>query len=438
VVHWRAHTERIVIQFTAAGEYIALSRGNTSAKFVSRDILVFYGNGKSHYYLFTDNQAAEHIATQLNMNEHSRSIDIRHHSIRQDYIDGKMRIGGVGTQDNTSEILTKYLQPPLHIKHTTELNITHTKPTLINCVTKLTLNFERASDDPDTSRNHHLPQNQQLPLSSFLETDRPPITAAHTDAHPHTCRKRPTAYRSQPPKERIDKGHRGAKRHRQKHQPSTLQELSKHVDLFRRGHEAGHDRPKHERKEINPNTYEMPPAFLDLIFPQHPQPTGHRSQPAPPRRCDKITHTIKTKTHKKHRKRKSEALQIRLRTGQTTQTNPKPSRTSIYPPRWQLKRTHTNNNITLTAPPLGLSQPTYQHKCERQKGAVKTGQNKNRPKIQNTVLNNTQARIIQNEKGKSFCRKIGFYSKNLKKVILYRSVKMIFCVLRLTNAYDWF
>ena len=36
---------------------------NTTAKFV-RDILMFYGNGKPNYYLFTDNQAAEHIATQ--------------------------------------------------------------------------------------------------------------------------------------------------------------------------------------------------------------------------------------------------------------------------------------------------------------------------------------------------------------------------------------
>ncbi len=115
---------------------------------------MFYGNGKSHYYLFTDNQAAEHIATQPNMNEHSRSIDIRHHAIRQDYIDGEMRIGGVGTQDNTSNILTKNLQPPLHIKHTRELNIKQNEQqTLTNCVTKLTLNFERPSDDPDTSRN---------------------------------------------------------------------------------------------------------------------------------------------------------------------------------------------------------------------------------------------------------------------------------------------
>ena len=117
LVHWRAHTERIVIQSTAAGEYVALSRGNTTAKFV-RDILKFYGNDTPNYYLFTDNQAAEHIATQPNMNDHSRSIDIRHHAIRQDYVNGEMRIGGVATQDNTSDILTKNLQPPLHIKHT--------------------------------------------------------------------------------------------------------------------------------------------------------------------------------------------------------------------------------------------------------------------------------------------------------------------------------
>jgi hypothetical protein len=72
---------------------------------------MLYGNGKPNYFLFKDNQAAEHIATQPNMNDHSRSIDIRHHAIRQDYVNGEMIIGGVGTQDNTRDILTKNLQP---------------------------------------------------------------------------------------------------------------------------------------------------------------------------------------------------------------------------------------------------------------------------------------------------------------------------------------
>jgi hypothetical protein len=83
VVHYRAATERVIIQSTAAGEYIALSRGNTTTKLI-RDILQFYGNTQDTYYLYTDNQAAEHIATQPNMNEHSRSIDIRHHAIHQE------------------------------------------------------------------------------------------------------------------------------------------------------------------------------------------------------------------------------------------------------------------------------------------------------------------------------------------------------------------
>jgi hypothetical protein len=108
IIHYRAATERVIIQSTAAGEYIALSRGNTTTKFI-RDILRFYGNTQDTYYLYTDNQAAEHIATQPNMNEHSRSIDIRHHAIRQDYVDGLMRIGGVDTKDNTADLLTKYL-----------------------------------------------------------------------------------------------------------------------------------------------------------------------------------------------------------------------------------------------------------------------------------------------------------------------------------------
>ena len=89
LVHWRARTERLIIQTTAAGEYVALNRGNTTAKFI-RGVLQFYGNTTNIYHLYTDNQAAEHIATQPTMNEHSRAIDTRHHAIRQDYIENSM------------------------------------------------------------------------------------------------------------------------------------------------------------------------------------------------------------------------------------------------------------------------------------------------------------------------------------------------------------
>jgi hypothetical protein len=55
------------------------------------------------------------------MSEHSRSIDLRHHSIHQDYLDELMRIGEVSSKDNTADILTKSLHPDLHTRHTTSL-----------------------------------------------------------------------------------------------------------------------------------------------------------------------------------------------------------------------------------------------------------------------------------------------------------------------------
>jgi hypothetical protein len=160
LVHWRASTERIIIPSTAAGEYVALSRGNTTTKYVN-DVLKFYGNPPTSYYLYTDNQAAEHIATQPNMNEHSRSIDTRHHAIRQDYIDGHMRIGGVASADNTSDILTKYLQPPLHEKHAQHLHITQDKrppkTTLTNCVLSFVHSYDPSTNTTSVHKRHRQP-----------------------------------------------------------------------------------------------------------------------------------------------------------------------------------------------------------------------------------------------------------------------------------------
>jgi hypothetical protein len=99
-----------------------MSRGHAACKFI-QTILEFYGNVNTAAHLFTDNQAAEHIATRPTMNEHSRSIDIRHHAVRQDYIQGHVQIGGVKTTSNPSDILTKFLPAPTHITHASSLHI---------------------------------------------------------------------------------------------------------------------------------------------------------------------------------------------------------------------------------------------------------------------------------------------------------------------------
>jgi hypothetical protein len=179
LVHWRAHTERIIIPSTAAGKYVVLSKGNTTTKFI-REVLKFYGNNYINYFILTDNQAAEHIATQPTMNEHSRSIDTRHHAIGQDYVDGEMRIGGVASPDNESDILTKYLQPPLHQKHTKQLHITQS--TLQNCV--LTSYHGRTNDKEQATPHRCVATTQQLPLYPAQQQHSPRRNMiAHANAH---------------------------------------------------------------------------------------------------------------------------------------------------------------------------------------------------------------------------------------------------------------
>ncbi len=152
IFHWRAHTEKVIIRTTAAGEYIALSRGNEACKFV-REILKYFGNTQHVYHLYTYNQAAEHLATQPNMNDHSRSIDIKHHGIKQDYLQDNMRIGGVASLDNTSDILTKNLQPPLHAKHCAQLHIL--TPVITNHTNLLTNNVVSIKPKNERPKPHH-------------------------------------------------------------------------------------------------------------------------------------------------------------------------------------------------------------------------------------------------------------------------------------------
>jgi hypothetical protein len=169
LIHWRGRTERLIVHTTAAGEYIALSRGNATAKYI-RDIMIFYGNVNNLYHLYTDNQAAEHIATQPNMNDHSRSIDIRIHGIRQDYLDNAMRIGGVASEDNASDILTKNLQPHLHQKHCTSLHLPERNNQRVKRETPLTINNALHYTPQPTSNIHQ----ELMPILQQCETTQMP------------------------------------------------------------------------------------------------------------------------------------------------------------------------------------------------------------------------------------------------------------------------
>ena len=165
--------------------------------------MIFYGNTQNIYHLYTDNQAAEHIATQPNMNDHSRSIDIRIHGIRQDYLDNAMRIGGVASEENTSDILTKNLQPHLRQKHCQQLHITKQRKQKNGTQNALTLTSRRQTPlrlymrktnklHPRTNQCHSakMPTKISRQLPSPLEVEPNPTNPHQTLVHlldlPHT------------------------------------------------------------------------------------------------------------------------------------------------------------------------------------------------------------------------------------------------------------
>ena len=131
------------------------------------------------------------------MNDHSRSINIRIHGIRQDYLDNAMRIGGVASEDNTSDILTKNLQPHLHQKHCLQLHLTKQRQTKKGTHNILRLTSRRKaklwSSGGKTNKLHPRPDQRhptkmptQIPgqLPSPLEVEPNPTQPDQTLPHP--------------------------------------------------------------------------------------------------------------------------------------------------------------------------------------------------------------------------------------------------------------
>ena len=92
-----------------------------------------------------------------------------------------MRIGGVGTQDNTSDILTKYLQPPLHVKHTRELNITQEKGLTLsnNVVHYIDSNHETTKMYRTRNPDRYIPP----PLRTIIPRSQPTQRNNKQDTH---------------------------------------------------------------------------------------------------------------------------------------------------------------------------------------------------------------------------------------------------------------
>jgi hypothetical protein len=259
-----------------------------------------------------------------------------------------MRIGGVASQDNESDILTKYLQPPLHEKHTLALHIKQTKrtTTLTNCVNKLTLNGRLVGNQEGnkqvTPPYCHRAVMQQPLENTPSQLDPPLHSVPHLQAH--TLRRE--VFTSAPEvllENHVEHVFRRTRRNPRHRQLKVMQKIAHHQHILMRGPPPNtrHDPPTYQGRYVNPAIPELPPAFMDLIYPPHHPANGTNSQP--PRCCDTTEPRADNKTRKKHRQRSKKRQQIRHTTRPSAHTDDTSSHRSSLPPN-------------------GTNDATYKHK----------------------------------------------------------------------------
>ena len=200
-------------------------------------------------------------------------------------------LGGVSSKDNTSDILTKFLQADLHHIHTNQLHPTRPVPIPYNRQTPPTLtppvdtNTSSSHDDPTPSHRTHL-HNLVTRLSHLNLNGRLPgnVKDTHHTHHPtetgliaqdrqprHTPRKFPTTIpNKQWTKQRIcNPLHIFS--------PDTIYETP---CLHRQNLSHSHTKPTNRRRKMFCNSIKTPPTSFNK--PTRNKPRLHTRHPGPP------------------------------------------------------------------------------------------------------------------------------------------------------------
>ena len=105
---WRSGKQSLVAQSTVEAEYYAISEGSKEALFLQQILAEFLHANKQQASMFSDSQGAIGLAKHPNLHRHTRHIEVRHHAIRSYIANGSIYLSYISTNENLSDIFTKY------------------------------------------------------------------------------------------------------------------------------------------------------------------------------------------------------------------------------------------------------------------------------------------------------------------------------------------
>lgn len=122
-ISWKSKLQTIVAHSTIEAEYVGLSECAREIMWL-RSLLFELGHGQEQAtWLYGDNTASISVAEIPRTHARSKSIDIRHHSIRGFVEANHIKLKQINTQDMTADIFTKALGRRDFIRHRTALGM---------------------------------------------------------------------------------------------------------------------------------------------------------------------------------------------------------------------------------------------------------------------------------------------------------------------------
>lgn len=106
-INWKSHRQDIVALSSTEAEYIALSSCVKDVLWIQQILNEIKENFIECTVIYGDNTSALKIANCEAFRERTKHIDIRHHHIRQQVLDGKIKLAHVSTELMAADMLTK-------------------------------------------------------------------------------------------------------------------------------------------------------------------------------------------------------------------------------------------------------------------------------------------------------------------------------------------
>lgn len=106
-INWKSHRQDIVAVSLTEAEYIALSSTVKDVLWVQQILNEVRKKNIECTTIYGDNSSALKIANCEAFRERTKHIDVRHHHIRQQILDGKIQLAHVSSEKMAADMLTK-------------------------------------------------------------------------------------------------------------------------------------------------------------------------------------------------------------------------------------------------------------------------------------------------------------------------------------------